>query len=202
LPIAFAKQCELVALPRWVALVRLSGLMKPNSASWKAHQSACTLGFGSAWRNTVLTLVTRGGSARSFHVDDNTVFSVLPIIHYNIQRETAVMTDEAVWYKSLGKTFASHETVNHTSKEYVRGHVTTNTVEGYYSIFKRGMKGVYQHCSEKHLHRYLAEFDFRYSHRVKLGYSDEMRAVIAIKGAVNKRLTYRQPVVKELRVQS
>jgi transposase-like protein len=157
-------------------------------------------GFGSAWRNTVLTLVTRGGSARSFHVDDNTVFIVLPIIHYNIQRETAVMTDEAVWYKSLGKTFASHETVNHAAKEYARGHITTNTVEGNYSIFKRGMKSIYQHCSEKHLHRYLAEFDFRYSHRVKLGYSDEMRAAIAIKGAANKRLTYRQPRIRSLPV--
>ena len=88
--------------------------------------------------------------------------------------------------------------MNHTAKEYVRGHVTTNTVEGYF--FKRGMKGIYQHCSEKHLHRYLAEFDFRYSHRVKLGYSDEMRAAIAIKGAANKRPTYRQPRIRSLPV--
>jgi transposase-like protein len=140
-----------------------------------------------------LTLVHRGGSARSFHVDDNTVFSLLPIIHYNIQRETAVMTDEANWYKSLGKTFASHETVKHSVNEYVRGHITTNTVEGYYSIFKRGMKGVYQHCAEKHLHRYLAEFDFRYNNRIKLGIDDVQRADRALKGIVGKRLTYRTP---------
>jgi hypothetical protein len=113
------------------------------------------------------------------------------------------MTDEATWYGSLADSFASHDTVNHTDKEYVRREFTfpegklhtrtisTNTVEGYFSIFKRGMKGVYQHCSEKHLHRYLAELDFRYSHRVKLGYSDGERAVLAMKGIGGKRLTYR-----------
>jgi transposase-like protein len=120
-------------------------------------------GFGSAWRNTVMTLVQRGGSARSFHVDANTIATLLPIIRVNIQRETAVMTDEALWYNPLGENFASHDTVKHTAKEYVRYAqpyvIHTNTVEGYYSIFKRGMMGVYQHCQEKHLHRYLAEFD-------------------------------------------
>jgi hypothetical protein len=88
-------------------------------------------------------------------------------------------------------------TVNHSREEYVRYIsdpnyvISTNTVEGYYSIFKRGMKGVYQHYSEKHLHRYLAEFDFRYSYRVRLGYSDEARTDRALKGIVGKRLTYR-----------
>jgi hypothetical protein len=75
------------------------------------------------------------------------------------------MTDTASWYTALGREFASHETINHTIDEYVRGHVHTNTVEGFFSVFKRGMRGgVYQHCSEKHLHRYLAEFDFRKPH--------------------------------------
>lgn len=92
-----------------------------------------------------------------------------------------------------GREFASHETVNHSKKEYARGDVTTNTVEGYFSIFKRGMTGVYQHCGEQHLQRYLAEFDFRYSHRKARGFTDADRAVIAIKGAEGKRLTYRQP---------
>jgi hypothetical protein len=98
------------------------------------------------------------------------------------------MTDEASWYRALGDTFDTHEAVNHSKDEYVRRDFTwhggqlhtvkihTNTVERFYSIFKRGMKGVYQHCKEKHLHRYLAEFDFRYSHRVRLGYSDGERA--------------------------
>ena len=89
--------------------------------------------------------------------------------------------------------FATHETVHHTSKEYVRGDVHTNSAEGYFSIFKRGMRGIYQHCDEKHLHRYLAEYDFRYNHRVKLGYNDGERAALAVKNATGKRLTYRQP---------
>jgi transposase-like protein len=160
-------------------------------------------GYGQQFRNVVMTLVTRGGSARSFHIDGTTSGQMLPIIRANIQAETAVMTDEASWYRSLGDTFTSHEAVNHSAKEYVRREFTplpdsvrvrkihTNTVEGFYSIFKRGMKGVYQHCSEKHLHRYLAEFDFRYSHRVALGYSDGERATLAMKGIEGKRLTYR-----------
>jgi hypothetical protein len=100
------------------------------------------------------------------------------------------MTDEAIQYKAVGREFASHGAVNHSQEEYVRGHVYTNTVEGYYSIFKRGMIGVYRHCAEKHLHRYLAEFDFRYSNRVRLGIDDDMRREIALKGIVGKRLYY------------
>jgi transposase-like protein len=148
-------------------------------------------GEHSTWRNTVLALVERGGSARTFHVDGLAMGQLLPIIRVNIQRETALMTDEWKSYRPLGNEFASHQVVNHLHKEYVRGDVSTNTVEGYFSIFKRGMKGIYQHCSEKHLHRYLAEFDFRYSHRVRLGYSDTERTAMALKGVVGKRLTYR-----------
>ena len=90
----------------------------------------------------------------------------------------------------VGEEFAAHETVNHSAKEYARGDVTTNTVEGYFSIFKRGMRGNYQHCAEKHLHRYLAEFDFRYNTR---NMTDGERAVLAVQGGEGKRLTYRQP---------
>jgi hypothetical protein len=97
-----------------------------------------------------------------------------------------MMTDEGGHYFTLGDHFVSHESVSHKADEYVRGDVHTNTVEGYYSVFKRGMTGIYQHCSEKHLHRYLAEFDFRYSNRIRLGIAD-----IALKGIVGKRLTYR-----------
>ena len=86
-----------------------------------------------------------------------------------------------------------HDSVKHARGEWARGDIHTNTVEGYFSIFKRGMRGVYQHCSEKHLHRYLAEFDFRYSNRSKLGIEDVARAAKAITGAKGKRLTYRQP---------
>jgi ISXO2-like transposase domain len=109
------------------------------------------------------------------------------------------MTDEARRYESIGKEFAAHSVVDHSRKEYgytdrqTGAKINTNTVEGYYSIFKRGMKGVYQHCSEKHLHRYLAEFDFRYSNRSALGVEDGERAAKALKGIEGKRLTYRIP---------
>ena len=146
---------------------------------------------GVAFRNVVLTLVERGGSARSFHIDTHNLSEVTAIVRANVHHETAMNTDEGSWYNELGEHFASHETVHHKSDEYVRGDVTTNTVEGYYSIFKRGMKGVYQHCKEKHLHRYLSEFDFRYSNRIAVGVDDVARAELALKGVVGKRLTYR-----------
>jgi transposase-like protein len=149
----------------------------------------------SGFRRVAMTLVERGGSARSFHVDGTTIGTLKPIITANIARETAMMTDQAVWYPEIGRQFASHDTGNHGNEEYVRWEgtklVSTNTVEGYYSIFKRGMKGVYQHCKEKHLHRYLSEFDFRYSNRVKLGIDDVARADRALLGVKGKRLTYR-----------
>jgi len=138
--------------------------------------------------------VPRGGSARSFHIDGTTIATLGPILRANISRESAMMTDSASWYPEIGREFASHETVNHNKDEYVRGKVHTNTVEGYYSIFKRGMKGIYQHCSEKHLHRYLAEFDFRYSNRLPLGVDDMQRAEKMARGIIGKRLTYRRPV--------
>lgn len=148
---------------------------------------------GAAHKNVVLTLVQRGGSARSFHIDSTSVAQIAPIVNAHIAREANLMTDEARHYPVIGKGFASHERVNHGEKEYGRGPVHTNTVEGFYSIFKRGMKGVYQHCSEKHLHRYLAEFDFRYSNRVALGVNDTERSAVALAGIVGRRLTYRQP---------
>lgn len=148
---------------------------------------------GTAHKNVVLTLVERGGSARSFHIDNTSVASVANILRDNINRESKLMTDEARHYKAVGMGFKSHEAVAHGEKEYVRGEVYTNTVEGFYSIFKRGMKGVYQHCKEKHLHRYLAEFDFRYNNRVAFGINDVARADQALRGIVGKRLTYRTP---------
>ncbi|MDB5581360.1 MAG: ISSpo8, transposase [Bradyrhizobium sp.] len=146
---------------------------------------------GYGHKNVVLTLVERGGSARSFHVDAASVAQIVPLVRKNIARETNLMTDEARHYVGVGKEFNSHGAVHHAAEEYVRGDIHTNTVEGYYSIFKRGMKGVYQHCAEKHLHRYLAEFDFRYSNRLRLGIDDVARADRALKGIVGKRLTYK-----------
>jgi transposase-like protein len=151
--------------------------------------------LGTSNMNTVVTLVERGGSARSFHVDGNRIADIAPILRANLSREAKLMTDEHASYREVGKDFASHDAVNHSREEYVRYEgetvITTNTVEGYYSIFKRGMKGVYQHCAEKHLHRYLSEFDFRYSNRVALGINDGERRTLAIKNAAGKRLTYR-----------
>lgn len=153
--------------------------------------------IGSSHKNMVLTLVERGGSARSFHMDGMAISDVMPILRANIARESKVNTDEAKTYYDVGKEYAAHDAVNHGRYEYARRTsdpryvISTNTVEGYYSIFKRGMKGVYQHCSEKHLHRYLAEFDFRYSNRVAVGVDDVARTTRALKGVVGKRLTYK-----------
>jgi hypothetical protein len=146
---------------------------------------------GGSHKNAVVTLVERGGIARSFHVDSASVARIIPVVRANIAKETALMTDESNLYPRVGREFASHEVVKHNAKEYVRGTVHTNTVEGYYSIFKRGMKGIYQHCGEQHLHRYLAEFDFRYSNRIALGVDDNNRTVKAMAGIVGKRLKYR-----------
>jgi len=138
----------------------------------------------------VLSLVQRGGGARSVMVDNVTIREVYPILLKNIEHEAHVMTDEHGIYRPLGQHFASHSFVCHQHGEYVVGTVHTNTIEGYFSIFKRGMRGVYQWCAEKHLHRYLAEFDFRYSNRIALGCNDEDRADRLLSGIVGKRLTY------------
>jgi len=149
---------------------------------------------GHGHKNAVLSLVDRkSGQVRSFHVDSISAAELVPIVKANVAKETAMVTDEWGGYFSLGDHFASHESVSHKADEYVRGDVHTNTVEGYYSIFKRGMKGVYQHCSEKHLHRYVAEFDFRYNNRTALGCEDGERVQRALAGVTGKRLTYQQP---------
>lgn len=147
--------------------------------------------FGPGHKRAIVSLVERGGEVRSFYTEKAQVETVAKIVRENISRESRLHTDESMVYRKVGTEFAAHERVNHGEKEYARGDVTTNTIEGYFSIFKRGMKGIYQHCSEPHLHRYLAEFDFRYNARQALGVDDAMRADKALKGVVGKRLTYR-----------
>lgn len=142
-------------------------------------------------KRAIVSLVERGGRVRSFHVENADKVTVAHIVTENVRRESRLHTDESRLYLGADAHVAQHETVNHTAKEYARGDVTTNSVEGFFSIFKRGMKGIYQHCDEKHLHRYLAEYDFRYNHREALGVNDEARAIKAVKGIVGKRLTYR-----------
>lgn len=148
-------------------------------------------GAGGEAKFKVVSLVERGGRARSVHVPYLTANTVRKVLVQNVIRKSGLMTDSANVYGSVGREFASHETVNHSIYEFARGLVHTNTIEGFFSIFKRGMRGIYQHCSEAHLHRYLAEFDFRYSNREALGCDDRARHLEAIKGIEGKRLTYK-----------
>jgi transposase-like protein len=148
---------------------------------------------GPKGKRAIVALVERGGSVRTFHVGVADKVTVRKIVSDNVDHESRLHTDESKLYFGASDEFASHETVKHSAKEYVRGDVHTNCAEGYFSIFKRGMRGIYQHCAEKHLHRYLAEYDFRYNHRLALGFDDGERATLAVKGAEGKRLTYRQP---------
>jgi transposase-like protein len=168
----------------------------------KAEKRPYTKGgkSGPSNKRPIVALVERGGNVRTFHVPVADQKTVEKIVTENIARESRLHTDESKLYFNAADTFTAHETVHHTSGEYVRYEdgraIHTNSAEGYFSIFKRGMRGNYQHCKEKHLHRYLAEFDFRYNHRVKLGFNDGDRAAIAVKNAAGKRLTYRQPRFK------
>jgi ISXO2-like transposase domain len=139
-----------------------------------------------------VTLIERGGSDRSVKVEDLTARVLRSVVLGNADTRSALMTDERSSYRAIGRRFAGHQSVNHSEEEWARGEAYVNTAEGFFSIFKRGMTGVYQHCGEQHLHRYLAEFDFRYSNRVKLGVDDTERTRRAIKGAGGKRLTYRR----------
>jgi transposase-like protein len=150
---------------------------------------------GPGGKRAIVSLVERGGNVRSFHVAVADGETVGRIVRENVARESRLHTDESKLYVKPGVEFSAHETVNHSAKEYVRGDVHTNSAEGFFSIFKRGMRGIYQHCREKHLHRYLAEYDFRYNHRVRLGVNDADRMLAAIRGAEGKRLTYQQPHV-------
>ena len=148
--------------------------------------------IGAVGKQVVFTLVERGGRARSFHVANVTGKTLRPIMVSHVNRKSALMTDDAGQYRPIGKEFASHETVNHGIEEYVRGNAHSNTVEGFFSILKRGVIGTYHHVSEAHLARYLAEFDFRYSNRIALGVNDDQRTDEALKGSAGKRLTYRR----------
>lgn len=166
---------------------------KPYASPQRKGRPFTGGGRGPANKRPVVALVERGGNVRTFRVPVADKEAVTEIVRSNIARESRLHTDDSRLYIGSDEHFAAHETVTHSRGEYVRGDVHTNTAEGYFSIFKRGMRGVYQHCKEKHLHRYLAEFDFRYNHRVKLGYNDGERAALAVKSAAGKRLTYRQP---------
>ncbi len=144
---------------------------------------------GSKEQFKIVSLVERDGRARSVHVPRLTANKVREVLVTNADRKSDLVTDEAPAYKGVGKEFASHQSVNHSKYEWGRGTVHTNTIEGFFGIFKRGMRGIYQHCGEQHLKRYLVEFDFRYSNRKA---TDLERTLAALKGFEGKRLTYRR----------
>jgi transposase-like protein len=157
----------------------------------RKHGKRAKSGFGH--KMAVMSLVERGGKVRSFHIDRANKLEVERIINANVSKEARLMTDGASYYRGGKFNVADHQMVNHDAEEWVRGDAHTNTVESYYSVFKRGMKGTYQHCDEKHLHRYAAEFDFRHNNRVALGVDDVARTEAIVRGIVGKRLTYRMP---------
>lgn len=146
-------------------------------------------------RHIVLSMIDRNsGQARSMVINKLTLANIGVILKKRMAPEATLMTDKAMFYRTPGKAFAAHHSVDHGAAEYVNrsNHaIHTNTVEGFFSIFKRGMKGIYQHCTKDHLHRYLAEYDFRYSHRVALGYNDLERTDNLLAGVIGKRLTYK-----------
>lgn len=148
-------------------------------------------GRGYHHKSKVLSLVERGGRVRSFHVPNVTAATLKPYLKAQIDAESRLMTDEASQYTLVGREFSDHGVVSHGIGEYVRGDIHTNTVEGYFAIFKRGVKGTYHHISSAHLKRYLCEFDFRYNYRSSLDVTDAQRATIALKGIEGKRLMYR-----------
>ena len=145
----------------------------------------------------VLALIDRGtGQARTMVIDKVNADTIMPIVRANIARESTLMTDESKVYNDIRFDFAGHGRTSHARGQYVdvaNDAIHSNTVEGYFSIFKRGMRGIYQHCGEQHLHRYLAEFEFRYNNRAALGCNDTDRSVAALSGIVGKRLTYARP---------
>jgi transposase-like protein len=166
----------------------VGGKEKNKHAKDRKHK-----GRGAVGKEAVFSLVERGGKVRSTHVPAVNAHTLRPILFKQLDASSHLMTDDATVYRPIGSDYAAHDVVKHSIGEYVRGDAHTNTIEGYFSIFKRGMGGVYQHCSQQHLKRYLAEFDFRYNNREALGIDDGERAELAIKGIEGKRLMYQEP---------
>jgi transposase-like protein len=154
---------------------------------------------GTYHKHAVMALVERGGRMRSLYMPVLRKMDVRDVVANHVSEDARLHTDESNLYFGIENWVANHETINHRSGEYARGDVTTNSVEGAFGLFRRGMVGTYQHCGVQHLQRYLNEFDFRYSNRKALGIEDEGRAVLALKGAAGKRLTYRTTRGQEAR---
>jgi hypothetical protein len=166
----------------------VGGLEKNKHRSKRNHK-----GTGGVGKEAVFALVERGGKVHSHHIQSVTATNLRPIVDAQIHGATYVMTDEGGAAKKVGSEFAIHGSVNHSIGEYVRGDIHTNTIEGYFSIMKRGIYGTFHHVSQQHLKRYLAEFDFRYNEREALGVNDAERMAKSVTGIVGKRLYYRTP---------
>jgi hypothetical protein len=147
---------------------------------------------GAGHKNTVFSLVERDGRVRSTHITGKMFTGIKKALRENVSPDARLATDEARMYRKIAKRFAEHVPVNHSQNQYRDGDASTNTIEGFFSVFKRGMNGVYQHCSSEHLHRYLAEFDFRYNHRAALEVDDGQRTRDMLAGIEGKRLTDRR----------
>lgn len=171
-------------------LGRGGGTVEADETYWGRKDGHPKQPHGSKHKEKILTLVECGGELRSFHVEKVNAQTLRPILRQQISQSAHLRTDDAGHYRGVKRDFASHKTVNHSIHEYVRGDAYTNTLEGYFSLLKRGMTGIYQHCGSQHLKRYLGEFDFRYNHR-KI--TDMERTNIALQGITGKRLTYRRP---------
>src|SRR5450631_3542194 len=184
---------EAMKEPGWREAGRLGGegMTVEADETWVGGKAANRAYGPIPPKQAVAALVERGGRLRMFHVPHVTANNLAPIIARHAHPDSRFMTDESNVYSHAGTWFTSHETVNHSQKEYVRDEAYTNTIEGCFSILKRGIYGVYQHVSEAHLKRYLAEFDFRYTYRIKTGYDDAARAYLILEGAWGRRLTYR-----------
>jgi transposase-like protein len=187
---------EIMDLPLPASNSPLGGAGKTLEAdiSYVGRKPGMKVKQGAGHMNPVFTLVERDGKAKSFHLPNVRAENLYAALEANASTDSDLMTDEEHAFKAVGWNFASHNAVTHSKDEHVRRDgdkvITTNTVEGFFSILKRGIYGTYQHVSEAHLHRYLKEFDFRYSNREKLGVNDVARASIALKGAKGRRLTY------------
>jgi transposase-like protein len=190
----------------WFMSHRIREAMKPNGGgmlggggkiveadeTFWGTEPGKTKRAGVGHKMKVMALVERGGNVRSFRISDMKLSTMKEVLAKNVHPETHLMTDDAWQYFKLGKEFKKHSSVNHSIKEYARGNVTTNTIEGVFSIFKRGLVGTYHHIGSQHLERYTSEFDFSYNNREKVGINDEQRTDNALKGISGKRLTYRR----------
>ncbi len=169
------------------------GTVEADETFWlnskRSKKGMAYKGRGYEHKEKILALVERNGQVRSFHVPAVNADTLRPILKSQIAKDAHLMTDELSSYETVGKHFASHQVVKHGKREYARGKVHTNTVEGYFGLLKRGLIGTYHHCGAQHLQRYVTEFDFRYNNRTV---TDVERSDNALKGIQGKRLTYRR----------